>query len=1150
MGDFLERSIEHAKPLVDLYAKLRVDGGAGTGGFDSSINVQSLLRRPYDFFRAAVGYGTVLDPRVFSPLFAVARHFEVELDDHYPVAHFVPLWKSNKPLDWAPRSNVNYVEILKRSNAVVRVSAEVQSANQPRLRAMGHIIDAFLAQYDVLQPQTPGFPGWAAYGDQTDRIEFAELHGIPAYATEAINEFWRFCEKLAPREGAYEVEAALIDWLDVRRLQLDGLTEVIPDYFHESVAALQSQPVSNREPLYRARRFGTSSEESAALTDWLTELTPDDAFNYVALRSTVVHALDFVSRSSEHQWTTPETWTRAGLFAQERVAPGFSGTQADLIQAVARYAKEQSRRFIAAWLDTAYVAIPGQTEAKKAFTEWANQKTQLPRTSPRNAGPLMLVGPAGASQEAFASLTDNVMNIAEHFSYTDRVTWNDLTAQQFPTDPEDAKDDRIVYVVSGFPEQTRGVQVLGERLKINDAREFYVLVSTQSEAAYVMSEISGATTHAQAIRFVSYTTDELSEYVEASLLKAGFHIEPAAKVEIRHKLETAVIRGKFRNLTLADALITAIKTATGEGRDSGDRTITAAFVNALKPLRPASASVPNDPRTASAALDSLIGLSSVKLAVKELVAEARFRSLRQLEGLVTPVQSRHLVFTGNPGTAKTTVARLIGSIYGNLNVLSKGTFVEASAADMVSSYSGGTAEQAQKIVESALGGVLFIDEAYQLLDNMNGREALGVILRLMENHRDDLVVIVAGYPKEMATFLASNPGLRSRFPRTIHFDDYTVEELVAIFEYFAQQNGFIVEPSLRMRVTDEIRSWSVSKRNGNAREVRNLFERLMRARALAVSELSDDQISTASLQQLVNSDLQAHDSGMELQRNSQLEDALRELDALTGCKNIKTLVQSLINQAHLQRERRLRGMVTSSNTMNMIFSGNPGTAKTTVARIIARILSGLGILETGHVIEVGRAELVGEFVGQTAPKVMSVVESALGGVLFIDEAYLLTMGDGVRDFGPEAIGTLVKAMEDHRHELVVIAAGYPEPMQQFLNANPGFASRFERNIDFPDYSNDELGEIFASLAHSAGFTVEPEVTKAVSTYFSRLERTQSFGNGRAVRNLVDLAITKQAERVAGLLATDDHISDEALQTLTKADLELDNIKNTAPPGYI
>lgn len=260
---------------------------------------------------------------------------------------------------------------------------------------------------------------------------------------------------------------------------------------------------------------------------------------------------------------------------------------------------------------------------------------------------------------------------------------------------------------------------------------------------------------------------------------------------------------------------------------------------------------------------------------------------------------------------------------------------------------------------------------------------------------------------------------------------------------------------------------------------------------------------------------------------------LRELDSLVGLANVKQEVETLANIARVLQLRRKRGMVVPKLGYHLVFTGNPGTGKTTVARILASLYGRLGIVRSGHLVEVDRSGLVGGFLGQTAIKVNEVVKSALGGVLFIDEAYSLA-GKREDPYGAEAIEALLKAMEDHRDDFVLIVAGYTEPMQVFLDSNPGFQSRFSRRINFPDYSASEMKQIFEGMARSAGFALAAEAEAVLSAMMtSHCEAPPTpFANARDVRNLFEETIGRQANRLA-----DDHwITDTDLRIFTAEDI--------------
>jgi stress response protein SCP2 len=277
------------------------------------------------------------------------------------------------------------------------------------------------------------------------------------------------------------------------------------------------------------------------------------------------------------------------------------------------------------------------------------------------------------------------------------------------------------------------------------------------------------------------------------------------------------------------------------------------------------------------------------------------------------------------------------------------------------------------------------------------------------------------------------------------------------------------------------------------------------------------------------------DDEEEYEEEKSLEELLEELNSLTGLTEVKQDVNSLINLVKLRQVRQERGMKQQPMSLHLVFSGNPGTGKTTIARLISKIYHKLGVLSKGHLVEVDRSGLVGGYVGQTALKVQEVVQKALGGVLFIDEAYSLTShSSGGNDYGIEAIDTLLKAMEDHRDDLIVIVAGYPQLMEQFLSSNPGLRSRFNKFIYFPDYQDKELYEIFLSMCKSSGYTLDDTAKLFASNYFKDLynSRGANFANGRDVRNFFEKAIVRQANRLSSF----SNITDAQLMMLHTSDL--------------
>ena len=549
------------------------------------------------------------------------------------------------------------------------------------------------------------------------------------------------------------------------------------------------------------------------------------------------------------------------------------------------------------------------------------------------------------------------------------------------------------------------------------------------------------------------------------------------------------------------------------------------------------------------AFADFVGLEVVRQEVFRQASYIQVQKLRAQQGLRVPNwPSRHLVFLGNPGTGKTTIARIIAGLYKRLGILKTDKVVETDRSGLVAAYVGQTAIKTRALVESALGGVLFIDEAYALARESGqdfGHEAIETLLKLMEDHRDDLVVIVAGYTEEMDHFINANPGLASRFNRYIHFPDYTPAELLKIFLNFCSQHSYELSSSTHHGLQTIFgREIQVQRdRFSNARYVRNLFEKIIEAQAQRVIALpnaskSDLQaILAADVEQGLGEPLAADESTPY--KYAHFEGVLQKLNALVGLKNVKKQVQRLFAFVRLQRIRSSAGSkVPTGFSQHLVFTGNPGTGKTAVARIVADLYCSLGIIPSNHIVEVDRAGLVAGYVGQSAIKTLEVLESALGGVLFIDEAYALAQSEHSNDFGNEVIDTLLKFMEDHRGQMVVIVAGYPEPMNRFIDSNPGLRSRFNHFIEFEDYIPTELVAIFESFCAPSEYTLEAAARELLLADLTGLyEAGQTTDNGRLIRNLFERCIEVQAERLTKLGEETVEKSGKFLNTLTVEDVK-------------
>jgi SpoVK/Ycf46/Vps4 family AAA+-type ATPase len=537
---------------------------------------------------------------------------------------------------------------------------------------------------------------------------------------------------------------------------------------------------------------------------------------------------------------------------------------------------------------------------------------------------------------------------------------------------------------------------------------------------------------------------------------------------------------------------------------------------------------------AMAELDEMIGLSAVKDQVRSFAASIEAARRRAMVGIGAEKPMQHFVFLGPPGTGKTAVARIIAKIFYAFGLLEVPTVIEAQRSDLVGEYLGATAIKTNDLIDSALGGVLFIDEAYSLVnegDGQNdrfGNEAVQALLKRAEDDRDRLVIILAGYERQMEAFLASNPGLTSRFAIRVKFSGYTPAELLQLADLTVARRGEIIDPQARSvvwRMFEEVGRRRLGDELGNGRFVRTLLERAGQARDVRVMATDVDP-APADLITLRGSDLeQAYAELTSRYRGYDetptLESALAELDALVGLEPVKRQVHEIAAQLRVARLRAAQGLTSQPPVRHFVFTGPPGTGKTTVARILARIFAALGLLVRPGVVEAHRADLVGDHLGSTAIKTNKLIDSALGGVLFIDEAYSL-YNDGYSGgdaFGAEAVATMLKRAEDDRDRLVMVLAGYTDDMSRFLRTNPGLASRFSVRITFPSYVPDDLVRIATIFAAQAGDRFAPDALPVLMQILTRSceqGRIDELGNGRYARSLYERACASRDLRVAQL----------------------------------
>ena len=450
----------------------------------------------------------------------------------------------------------------------------------------------------------------------------------------------------------------------------------------------------------------------------------------------------------------------------------------------------------------------------------------------------------------------------------------------------------------------------------------------------------------------------------------------------------------------------------------------------------------------------------------------------------------HMVFRGNPGTGKTTVARLMAKLLSSMGVIRRNHVEEVMASDLLGAYTGQTAPKVQSILQRAAGGVLVIDEAY-LLNTDSGQgyshsyreECIGVLLKAMEQ-RTDPVIIFAGYPKEMDAFLKSNPGLGSRIGYDITFADYSTQQLLDIFKSMCQRSGYQCSEDTLAAVERKITSLRYEEHFGNARSVENVFNQSV------IECLRSDPESRMILPEhiVVKKDLKT------------LEELQDQLKKMVGIENAKRTVLELIMSNRFSRE--MGKPLPVSN--NMIFVGNAGTGKTTTAKLCAEMLFSIGAAKSPRTKMISAKDL---YVQDVAEKLNDICKETMGGVLFIDEIYLLQSSPYKC---AEVVSVLLELLESRKEDISFILAGYDQQMEDFLSENQGLRSRFPITVHFDDFTEDELCQIFVQNCESGGMSVNDAALDRFRTVIRREMKKDNFGNGRTVRNIYEQAFRRHA----------------------------------------
>ena len=684
------------------------------------------------------------------------------------------------------------------------------------------------------------------------------------------------------------------------------------------------------------------------------------------------------------------------------------------------------------------------------------------------------------------------------------------------------------YLLCDSEDGKQALQVLIKRLEERAENITVILTGYSDKFAQLFKVNQGFKTRfAKTINFKDYTEEQLFDIVVAQAYKESLVLSSEAESKITEYIASYARRGGMSNGHGANLLFSKIL-ANFEKRKSLERTVIGDDIPEAMRFHE---------KEAKEFIESLdqkfVGLPKVKEFLRTMYKKQLAANKRKAKDKPAP---NNCMFLGNPGTGKTTVARLTGQLFYYLGLVSeKNKLIETDPImDFTSSYVGEYAQKVRDKFDEALGGVLFIDEAYQLANDEQGRKVIDQMVKLMTEPKYlNLIVIMAGYPDEMRKLYDANPGLKRRCPNEVFFDDFNNEELKEIFMQQMRDDGLSQDGDPRSfdsHLKSELARMSAQRHFGNAGAVINFYKDFVLGNQ--AERLNDDP--DADNTKITVSDL----TGSQKDDKKPISEILADLDKnFIGLKTLKESIKKMSNRIRLEQIRSTKlGVPPSGGGFNIRFVGNPGTGKTTIARYIADIFCSLGIITRPKIREYRGVDLKGSYVGQTKDKVNKLFEDSQDSVVLIDEIYSLYQknANNQDSFALEAIDALVGAMTDPKNATtIIIIAGYKDRMNEFLEGNAGLASRFPLEIEFPDYNDEECVEIVRRQLVKKKFKISDEqvFSERLTKYFSVVRRQMgsNFGNARTAGSVVSYIEDSVSSRLSEI--SEEDLTEEVLTTI-------------------